>query len=91
MRLLLGRFEYSDRGILDRMHLRFFTLASLRRTLSDCGCAILRIRVTPVPVQLVVAATDLKVFAPLHELHYALVRGWKSMLAYQFVVRAAPR
>ena len=91
MGLLLGRFEYSDRGILDRTHLRFFTLASLRRMLSDCGCAILRTGVTPLPVQLVVTATDLKVFAPLHELHYALVRGWKSLLAYQFVIRAAVR
>ena len=89
--LLLGRFEYSDRGILDRTHLRFFTLASLRRMLSECGCAVLQTRPTPVPVQLVVAATDLKLFAPLHELHYALVRGWKSLLAYQFVIRAAVR
>ena len=27
--LLLGRFDYMDRGILDRTHLRFFTLKSL--------------------------------------------------------------
>jgi 2-polyprenyl-3-methyl-5-hydroxy-6-metoxy-1,4-benzoquinol methylase len=91
LELLLGRFEYSDRGILDRTHLRFFTLASLRRMLRDCGCAVLQTRVTPVPVQLVVPITDGKLFSPLHEVHYALVRLWKSMFAYQFVMSAAVR
>ncbi|MEA2659827.1 MAG: hypothetical protein QOF64_2426 [Candidatus Binatota bacterium] len=86
--LLLGRFEYTDRGILDRTHLRFFTLASLRRMLTDDGWAIVEIRVTPLPVQLVMPATDKKIFLPLHEVHYGIVRLWKTVFAYQFVVRA---
>jgi 2-polyprenyl-3-methyl-5-hydroxy-6-metoxy-1,4-benzoquinol methylase len=35
--LLRGRFEYTDDGILDRTHLRFFTLASARRFFNECG------------------------------------------------------
>ncbi|MBI2534431.1 MAG: class I SAM-dependent methyltransferase [Deltaproteobacteria bacterium] len=89
--LLFGRFDYRDRGILDRTHLRFFTLSSLNRMLKNCGCDLLDVAATPIPVQLAVAATDHKLFAPLHEFHYLLVRMWRTLLAYQFVVRAAPR
>jgi len=88
--LLLGRFDYADRGILDRTHLRFFTLASLKELLSEASCRILEVVPAPLPVQLVLPVTEMKVFAPLHELHYMLVRSWKTMLAYQFVVKAAP-
>ena len=32
-----GRWEYTDEGILDRTHLRFFTRSSIRRMFTDCG------------------------------------------------------
>ena len=35
--LLLGRWEYADRGILDRTHVRFFTRRSFARLLGDAG------------------------------------------------------
>jgi hypothetical protein len=41
-------------------------------------------------VQLVLPFTENKLFAPLHELHYALTRSWNSLFAYQFVIVAAP-
>ncbi len=44
LRLMLGHFEYQDRGILDRTHLRFFTLASMRRMIDDASCRILELR-----------------------------------------------
>jgi len=40
--LLRGKFEYQDRGILDRTHLRFFTLESIVRMLWECGLRIER-------------------------------------------------
>ena len=89
--LLAGRFEYQDRGILDRTHLRFFTLASMRRLIDDASCRILELRPTAVPVQLVAPWTDNGWFAPLHELHFLAVRLCKTLFAYQFVVRVIPR
>ena len=86
--LLLGRFEYRDQGILDRTHLRFFTLRSLHHLLSDVGCVVVETRGTPIPVQLVAPMTRWQVFAPFHEIHFLLVRLWKRLFAYQFVVRA---
>jgi len=90
MSLLLGRFDYCDRGILDRTHLRFFTLASLRSMISNLSCQVVDVFATPAPVQIVFPIADHAVFAPLHEAHYLLTLLWKTMFAYQFVARAAP-
>ena len=86
--LLLGRFEYADRGILDRTHLRFFTLQSVKKMLREASCSIDEIVPTPLPIQIVFPLTEKRIFTPLHEVHYALVRLWKAMFAYQFVVKA---
>jgi 2-polyprenyl-3-methyl-5-hydroxy-6-metoxy-1,4-benzoquinol methylase len=88
--LLFGRFDYVDRGILDRTHLRFFTLRSLKKLLLEASCRTIRVMATPVPVQLILPITDNSLFTPLHEVHYAAVRLWKTMFGYQFVVTAAP-
>ena len=88
--LLLGKFDYADRGILDKTHLRFFTLASLKRMLEEASCLVLEVVPTPLPVQLVFPVTEKKIFAPLHEAHYLLVRFWQTLFAYQFVAQARP-
>lgn len=88
--LLSGRFEYADRGILDRTHLRFFTLASVRRMMQDASCRILELQPTPAPVQLVFSWTDKPAFGPIHDLHFVAVKLCKTLLAYQFVLRVAP-
>lgn len=40
VQLLMGRFEYTDTGTLDRTHLRFFTPASASAMLEQCGFRI---------------------------------------------------
>jgi len=42
--LLNGKFEYKDIGILDRTHLRFFTLDSILRLFADAGFAIVDVQ-----------------------------------------------
>jgi SAM-dependent methyltransferase len=88
--LLCGKFDYMDRGILDRTHLRFFTLRSLKQLMSEVSCEVLDVIPTPLPVQLILPFTASKLFTPLHETHYALTRCWKTLFAYQFVIVAAP-
>jgi SAM-dependent methyltransferase len=39
LKLLLGRFDYQDAGLLDVSHLRFFTIRSARRMLREAGLA----------------------------------------------------
>jgi SAM-dependent methyltransferase len=88
--LLFGKFDYMDRGILDRTHLRFFTLRSLKKMMSEVSCGVLGVIPTPLPVQIVLPFTENKFFALFHEVCCALTRCWKTALAYQFVVTAAP-
>lgn len=48
--LLFGRFTYGDKGILDRTHLRFFTLGSIKKLLKAHNLEIIKQKVTPIPV-----------------------------------------
>jgi 2-polyprenyl-3-methyl-5-hydroxy-6-metoxy-1,4-benzoquinol methylase len=47
LRLLFGIFDYSDSGILDRTHLRFFTFKTARNMLRDVGLRVTRRDLTP--------------------------------------------
>jgi 2-polyprenyl-3-methyl-5-hydroxy-6-metoxy-1,4-benzoquinol methylase len=88
--LLFGKFDYMDRGILDKTHLRFFTSRSLRQLMKEVSCELEKVIPTPLPFQLVLPFTGSRIFAPFHEAHYALTRCWKTLFAYQFVIVAAP-
>jgi 2-polyprenyl-3-methyl-5-hydroxy-6-metoxy-1,4-benzoquinol methylase len=88
--LLFGKFNYNDRGILDRTHLRFFTMRTLNEMMNEASCRVLEVVPTPLPVQIVLPFTEKKFFEPLHEVHYFLTRCWKSVFAYQIVITAEP-
>jgi 2-polyprenyl-3-methyl-5-hydroxy-6-metoxy-1,4-benzoquinol methylase len=88
LNLLIGRFEYTDRGILDRTHLRFFTLKSLTAMIKNSGLEIISVQATPIPLELV---SGFFVTPPGRLLHAVL--AWctsllPTILGYQFVVEA---
>jgi SAM-dependent methyltransferase len=84
--LLLGRWDYADRGILDRTHVRFFTRRSFTRFLGDAGLATEELVATPVPLPLVVPPRfHGGVLDAVHGLSAGAARLWKGGLAYQFV------
>jgi 2-polyprenyl-3-methyl-5-hydroxy-6-metoxy-1,4-benzoquinol methylase len=47
LKLLLGFFDYSDFGVLDRTHLRFFTKKSFFKTLKNLNLEIVEFKTTP--------------------------------------------
>jgi hypothetical protein len=87
--LLFGRFRYAGRGILDRSHLRFYTLASIRDELAGAGFESERIEVTPPPFE-ELFSTGLAARSARHltRLSTLLGRLWRGLFAYQFVLRA---
>jgi len=95
LNLAVGRFEYADRGILDRTHLRFFTVRSFKRFLEEAGLETEEMAATPVPLFLVVPSRwHGGWLRALHGVNAALARAWKGMFGYQFVavtrLRKAP-
>ena len=56
--LLLGQFNYQQRGLLDRTHLRFFTRKTARRLLEDNGYSIEAERETVIPIELVLGWSE---------------------------------
>jgi 2-polyprenyl-3-methyl-5-hydroxy-6-metoxy-1,4-benzoquinol methylase len=51
--LLFGRFDYAERGLLDKTHVRFFTRKTARRLLESNGYSILEEKQTVIPLELV--------------------------------------
>lgn len=89
LQLLLGRFDYADRGILDRTHLRFFTRRSFLRLLAEAKVEVTALIPTPVPLPLLVPE---RLHGPwlsaLHALNAVTARCWMGLFAYQFVAVA---
>lgn len=87
--LLAGRFDYFDRGILDRTHLRFFTERSLRRLLGAAGLVPVRRTATALPLyQVTPAWWHGRMLAGVHEVSAGFSRLFPRLLGYQLVVVA---
>lgn len=87
--LVFGRFEYTDRGIMDRTHLKFFTVVTARHLLWSSGFSILEEKFAPIPFHLLITlpparrAVDL-----LTRAYHLLARLWPRMFAYQIIIKA---
>ncbi len=84
--LLLGRFEYGPRGILDRTHVHLFTLDSFKRFLSERGYRLDAVRYTPIPFEVVFSSTGRSALVEAITRCYQLAaRSWPRLFAYQFI------
>ena len=90
--LLVGRFDYLDRGILDHSHLRFFTERSMRAMLADAGLSIERFTATPAPLfQILPVSWHRRWVAATHSINAVIARKVRRLLGYQFIVLAYPK
>ncbi|MCI1788860.1 MAG: class I SAM-dependent methyltransferase [Actinomyces sp.] len=85
--LLLGQWNYTDEGLLDRTHLRFFTLKSIRELFGDAGLVISSIQATildPLATEVLIDEQAL----PRGVLSW--VRAQEDSFDFQYIVRGVP-
>jgi 2-polyprenyl-3-methyl-5-hydroxy-6-metoxy-1,4-benzoquinol methylase len=82
--LLFGRFEYTERGILDKTHVRFFTRKSARQMLEHAGYEIIAKKVTVMPVELVLGLpADNPLMLAINNVLAICTKLMPSLLGYQ--------
>ncbi|GAA5152965.1 hypothetical protein GCM10023340_34190 [Nocardioides marinquilinus] len=91
-RIAVGKFDYDQRGPLDRGHIRFFTRTTIERLFDDCGLRIVESTVVGTPFDsLLGGAENGRDGSPaaqrLGKVDDALVRWWPRMFGYQFLYR----
>ena len=86
--LLFGRFDYAERGILDRTHLRFFTRKTLIELVKSAGLNIISIQATPIPLELVAPFFVTPLGRLFHAVFAWLTSLFPTLLGYQFIVEA---
>ena len=88
--VLLGQFNYGQRGILDITHRRLFTVKSLERVLRYEGYSVLRRMPVPGPYPLAIGLNIVSRF--LVAANRVLARFFPGLFAYQalFVVKPRP-
>lgn len=90
--LLFGRFDYTERGILDRTHQRFFTRKTARRFLAAAGYNIIDEKTTVIPLELTLGlSTKGLLFRTLNSALGALTRLMPGLLGYQIMLVAQSR
>lgn len=86
--LRAGMFDYADKGLLDRTHLRFFTRRSIEQLLMDCGWVPIAWEANRVPVAQSEFAWYWESIPDAWRQH--LLTGWADFDVYQWMVVAAP-
>jgi 2-polyprenyl-3-methyl-5-hydroxy-6-metoxy-1,4-benzoquinol methylase len=87
--VLFGSFRYSDRGILDWSHLRFFTARTIRDLLTKHGYKVTGRHHTIVPLERVIPMrSDSRIMKAANAFLSLLTRLAPGLLAYEIVLVA---
>jgi len=90
-RIGLGLFNYDQRGILDRTHLRFFTRRSFLQLARRCRLTPVATRHAGLPLDVLLPSTGGILGRAVSRVDELLVRLRPTLFAYQFVYELAPR
>ncbi len=84
--LLAGRFRYTDTGILDRTHLKFFTRETLYQMVTACGYKVLGEKHISVLPEIFGFS-----FRDGSRFHEFVTRHFPTLVAVQFVLKLQPK
>ena len=88
IQLLMGRFSYGVRGILDLGHRRLFTFKTIRRLLDQAGFKIIQHKGLPAPFPLAIGLNPLSKF--LLGVNGFLIKIFPKLFSYQVILIATP-
>ena len=86
--LLAGRWDYSELGLLDRDHLRFFTKESIYALFDSSGYEIYNSATTNLPVEIVAQMCNLTLDERCVEIAKEVSHGDDTATTFQYVVAA---
>ena len=96
IRILLGRFDYDARGILDQTHLRFFTRRSFSKMATKAGYKVKRLSVTGTPFEVMLREAPKRNFSwsflisTLSNIDRIFCKLRPTLFAYQFIFELTP-
>lgn len=95
IRVATGRFDYDQRGILDRGHVRFFTRRSFERLAAAAGFTTRRWDATGLPLEVLgrepmQGSTHTGSRQLLRAVDQLAVKSWPSLFAYQLLYELEP-
>jgi len=97
IRVLLGKFDYDARGILDQSHLRFFTRKSFTRIANTAGYDVTKIWTTGTPFEVMLRGAPKRriswktLLSVLAKIDRGLCRLMANLFAYQFIFELTPK
>jgi 2-polyprenyl-3-methyl-5-hydroxy-6-metoxy-1,4-benzoquinol methylase len=89
--LLFGQFNYTERGIMDKTHLRFFTRKTARKMVESRGYRIMEEKLTVIPIELIFKLPPQNVLMRSLNLFLRIcTRLAPSLFGYQIMFVAQP-
>jgi hypothetical protein len=87
--LAFGQFNYTERGILDKTHFRFFTRKTIRRLVERHGYRIVEEKLTVMPLELVLGISPHgRIMRGINLTLRALTRLAPGLFGYQIMLVA---
>jgi len=88
--LLFGMWNYGERGILDKTHLRFYTKSSFQKEIQDCGFLIKQSSSTPIPLEALFPRMNEYLFKILDFVFYYPALIYPKLFGYQLLFIISP-
>ena len=85
--LFFGNWDYKDRGIRDRTHLKFFTVKTIKQMCLEAGFQIVETGFTPIPIEAIANGRRIPLFKYLDYMNYKLTQSAPRLFAYQTLLK----